>query len=56
MITAYALAWPNGDVLVFRTHDVAEENRKWFAKQADKTDRDGNPRGEPRLVELIEKP
>ena len=51
-LEAWALCWPGDPVpLLFTTERVAEENRVWFSKNY-KTDRDGNPRGEPFLLVL----
>lgn len=55
MITAWALSWPNDpQVLLFRTFDLAEQNRKWFVANY-KRNSQGEFRGEPKIVELLEK-
>lgn len=50
---AYALCWPNDPrPLLFVTREEAEENRKWFSSKY-KKDKNGQPRGEPFIVELV---
>lgn len=49
---AYALCWPNDTVpLLYLTRERAEEDRQYFSKHY-KTNRQGEPRGEPFIVEL----
>jgi hypothetical protein len=49
---AYALCWPNDPrPLLYWNKETAEQERQWFMKNY-KTDRNGNPRGEPVIVEL----
>lgn len=51
-ITAFALVWPNDDrPLLFLTKELAEENRRWFTKNY-KLNAQGQPRGEPEVIEL----
>lgn len=52
-LKAWALCWPNDPVpLLFSTKEAAEDNKAWFTKNF-KTNRDGNSRGEPFIVELV---
>lgn len=51
-LKAWALVWPSDPhVLLYKSADRAEEDRVWFSKNF-KTDRDGNMRGEPFVIEL----
>ncbi len=51
-LEARGLYWPaDPHPLLFTTKEAAKENRAWFSKNF-KTDRDGNPRGEPFLLVL----